>query len=425
MGETIKLTADDGFTLSAYQARPEGRPKACVVVIQEIFGVNGHIRRDADKFARLGYMAVAPAVFDRVETGVDLGYDQAGMEKGRDLVAKLGLDNALRDIRATANYLLAFGPVGAVGYCWGGSAAWACATRLGIPAVGYYGGRTAQLMHERPQAPAMLHFGARDHLIGELVEDEHDREDIDAFTIETERRGSGHVADPQRHPLRLVALQLAAIDRGCRLVDPPQARPREAIGQVDAVATGPTSQVDQGLERAPGQELGGELVRELRGEIRAGHRVVAVIARDLAPVAPLARYQPIEAMQRLVVGVVGVHDLEQAAVPLGISRPVDARTALREDTDLEEVLADRAERMAVELGVGVEIESGRREHGVGEPDLLERRQTHDDQALPRRAAQPPRMRGQLERSAPPAHPHQFEDVADDHRCPESCPDVPL
>jgi carboxymethylenebutenolidase len=110
-------------------------------------------------------MAVAPGVFDRVQTGVELGYDQAGMEKGRDFVTKLGLDNALRDIRATANYLLTFGPVGAVGYCWGGSVAWACATRLGIPAVGYYGGRTAQLLHEKPQAPVMLHFGAKDHLI--------------------------------------------------------------------------------------------------------------------------------------------------------------------------------------------------------------------------------------------------------------------
>ena len=162
MGETIKLTADDGFTLGAYQARPEGRPGAGVVVIQEIFGVNAHIRRDADKFAKLGYMAVAPAVFDRVAAGTELGYDQAGFETGRDLVTKLGLDNALRDIRATANYLLTFGPVGAVGYCWGGSVAWACATRLGIPAVGYYGGRTASLVHEKPQAPVMLHFGAKD-----------------------------------------------------------------------------------------------------------------------------------------------------------------------------------------------------------------------------------------------------------------------
>ena len=162
MGETIKLTADDGFTFSAYQAKPQGKPKAGLVVIQEIFGVNGHMRRDTDKFASLGYIAVAPAVFDRVETGVELGYDQNGFDKGRDLVTKLGFDNALRDIRATANYLLTFGQVGAVGYCWGGAVAWACATRLGIPAVGYYGGRTASLMHEKPQAPVMLHFGAKD-----------------------------------------------------------------------------------------------------------------------------------------------------------------------------------------------------------------------------------------------------------------------
>ena len=162
MGETIKLTADDGFTLSAYKAKPEGKPKGCIIVIQEIFGVNAHIKRDTDKFAKLGYMAVAPAVFDRLETGVGLGYDQDGFAKGRDLVTRLGLDNALRDVRATANYLLTMGPVGAVGYCWGGSVAWTCATRLGIPGVGYYGGRTASLMHEKPQAPAMLHFGAKD-----------------------------------------------------------------------------------------------------------------------------------------------------------------------------------------------------------------------------------------------------------------------
>ncbi|MCW5773966.1 MAG: dienelactone hydrolase family protein [Rhodospirillaceae bacterium] len=162
MGETIKLTSDDGFTFSAYQAKPEGKPKGCVVVVQEIFGVNSHIRRDTDKFAKLGYMAVAPAFFDRIETGVDLGYDEAGFAKGRDLVTKLGMDNALRDVRATANYLLTFGPVGVVGYCWGGSIAWASATRLGLVSSGYYGGRTAGLMHERPQAPVILHFGARD-----------------------------------------------------------------------------------------------------------------------------------------------------------------------------------------------------------------------------------------------------------------------
>lgn len=158
----LQLRAADGHEFSVYFVRPEGTPRGAIVVIQEIFGVNGHMRRDTDKFAALGYIAVAPAVFDRVETGVELGYDQNGFDKGRDLVTKLGFDNALRDIRATANYLLTFGPVGAVGYCWGGAVAWACATRLGIPAVGYYGGRTASLMHEKPQAPVMLHFGAKD-----------------------------------------------------------------------------------------------------------------------------------------------------------------------------------------------------------------------------------------------------------------------
>jgi carboxymethylenebutenolidase len=165
MGDTVKLTADDGHSFDAYVARPAEQPKAGLVIVQEIFGVNVHIRGVADGFAADGYLAIAPALFDRVEPGIELGYDKEDVAEGRRLRSQLKWEEVLSDVSAAMGFLAGAGKVGVVGYCWGGSVAWACATRLGIPAVGYYGGRTAQLMHERPQAPAMLHFGAKDHLI--------------------------------------------------------------------------------------------------------------------------------------------------------------------------------------------------------------------------------------------------------------------
>ncbi len=162
MGKTIKLTAEDGHEFDAYLALPEGTPKGGVVVMQEIFGVNEHIRRDTDKFAKLGYAAIAPAVFDRIERGVELGYDEAGFGKGRSIVMELGFDGPIMDVKAAADYLGQYGKVGGVGYCWGGSLAWLAATRLGIPSSGYYGGRTAALIDEQPKAPVQLHFGEKD-----------------------------------------------------------------------------------------------------------------------------------------------------------------------------------------------------------------------------------------------------------------------
>lgn len=162
MGETIKLTAEDGHEFNAYIALPEGTPKGGVVVMQEIFGVNEHIRSDTDKFAALGYAAIAPAVFDRIERGVELGYDEAGFAKGRSIVMELGWDGPIKDVKAAADHLSQYGKVGGVGYCWGGSLAWLAATRLGIPSSGYYGGRTASLVDEQPKAAVQLHFGEKD-----------------------------------------------------------------------------------------------------------------------------------------------------------------------------------------------------------------------------------------------------------------------
>ena len=160
----LELTAADGATISAYHVRPEGKPRGGLVVIQEIFGVNDHIRRVAEGYARDGYEVIAPALFDRIERGVELGYDQDGMTKGRALAGQLGWDKPLADIAAAAKKLASAGKVGVVGYCWGGSLAFLAATRLeGLSAaVGYYGSAIAKHASERPKVPTLLHFGAED-----------------------------------------------------------------------------------------------------------------------------------------------------------------------------------------------------------------------------------------------------------------------
>ncbi|HEM45677.1 MAG TPA: dienelactone hydrolase family protein [Alphaproteobacteria bacterium] len=166
MGETIRLTASDGHELAAYRADPSGAPRGAIVVIQEIFGVNEHIRAVADGFAADGYTAVAPALFDRVERGVELGYDEEGRNRGRSIRANIAWDDAVRDIAAAV--AAAPGPkVGVVGYCWGGSLAWLAATRLDglAAAVCYYGGQIADFKDESPRCPVLLHFGSADQSI--------------------------------------------------------------------------------------------------------------------------------------------------------------------------------------------------------------------------------------------------------------------
>lgn len=165
MGETIELTAEDGHKLAAYKAEPKGTPKGAVVIFQEIFGVNSHIRADTDKFAEHGFTAIAPAVFDRAERGVELDYVPDDVAKGRAYVEEIGWDNPVKDVKAAAEAVKGAGLVFGVGYCWGGSLAWLAATRLGIPSAGYYGGRTAGLSDEKPLAPVMLHFGETDAMI--------------------------------------------------------------------------------------------------------------------------------------------------------------------------------------------------------------------------------------------------------------------
>ena len=167
MGKTIELHTADGQRLGAYLAEPTGTPKGGIVVMQEIFGVNPHIRSVADKYAQAGYTAIAPAVFDPIEKGVELGYDQAGMQKGVELVSALGFDRAVASVGAAAKAIASAGNVGVVGYCWGGSVAYLSAARLGLPAVSYYGGRNAQIVGEKARAPLLFHYGLKDAHISE------------------------------------------------------------------------------------------------------------------------------------------------------------------------------------------------------------------------------------------------------------------
>jgi carboxymethylenebutenolidase len=164
MGEMIKLTTKDGAKIDAYKAVPNGKPRGAIVVLQEIFGVNHHIRNVADRFAAEGYLAIAPALFDRVSPGVQLDYVEKGMQEGIALVGKLKIEDTLADIAAAIAVASEAGKVGVVGYCWGGVLAYASAARLtGIAgAVGYYGGGIAANIAASFNAPVILHFGERD-----------------------------------------------------------------------------------------------------------------------------------------------------------------------------------------------------------------------------------------------------------------------
>jgi carboxymethylenebutenolidase len=171
MGQHLTLTAADGHHLGAYRADPDGPPKGGIVVIQEIFGVNSHIREVADGYAAAGYVAVAPALYDRVEKDAQLGYEQADIQAGLDLRARCDLDAVLADITAAAALARSAsgGKVGAVGFCWGGFLAAASAINLAgtvDACVGYYGGGIANTLLDRtPEVPLVLHFGEHDHAI--------------------------------------------------------------------------------------------------------------------------------------------------------------------------------------------------------------------------------------------------------------------
>lgn len=173
MGEWQTLFTPRG-AVQAWLARPDGDSRGAVVVVQEIFGVTAHIRSVCERLAEAGLTALAPAFFDLVETGVELPYDADGTQRGRELVGHIGLDSALEVVDEAARTLRSQGlAVGVVGFCWGGSVAFLSATRLGLPAVSYYGARNVAFLDEPARAPLMFHFGALDAHIPPDAVDAH------------------------------------------------------------------------------------------------------------------------------------------------------------------------------------------------------------------------------------------------------------
>jgi carboxymethylenebutenolidase len=164
VGHDIKLTASDHFQLGGYRADPAGTPKAAVVVIQEIFGVNHHIRSVCDRLAHDGYVAVAPSIFDRIEPNFQSGYSPDEVAVARKFVANPDWAAMLRDTQAAIDAVKDVGPVGIIGFCLGGSVAYTAATKLsGLKAaIGYYGGAIVRSADDKPKVPTQLHFGEKD-----------------------------------------------------------------------------------------------------------------------------------------------------------------------------------------------------------------------------------------------------------------------
>lgn len=186
MGQWITLDTPHG-AVAAWQAAPATAPRAGLVVVQEIFGVNPHIRDVADRYAAEGYAVLAPAFFDPVERGVELEYGPDSHARGRDLVGRLGLDAALDIVSAAAVHLRAHlaafqapQAIGTVGYCWGGTVAMLSALKLGLPSVSYYGARDLPFLEDpalvaTPRAPVMFHFGEQDASIPPQAVEAHRR----------------------------------------------------------------------------------------------------------------------------------------------------------------------------------------------------------------------------------------------------------
>ena len=170
MGTQVELTATDGHRLSAYLTEPKSAARGGIVVIQEIFGVTRHIRAVADQYAAAGFLAVAPALFDRVERNVDVPYTD--MAKGFGYVQALNDDQVMLDVQAGIARVRAAGAVAVVGFCWGGTLAYLAAARLDVDAaVAYYGGGINRHTAEKPRAPVMFHFGEKDaHIPQSAVE---------------------------------------------------------------------------------------------------------------------------------------------------------------------------------------------------------------------------------------------------------------
>ena len=163
MADWVDLVASDGHKFRGWRAAPSGKPRAALVVIQEIFGVNHHIRSITERYAKEGYLAIAPAMFDRYQRDFETGYGPDGMAEAMAIVPKIEPPKALLDIEAARADVHSVGKVGIVGFCFGGTMSWLSACKLKFDAAScYYGGQIARLKDEKPQCPAIMHFGAKD-----------------------------------------------------------------------------------------------------------------------------------------------------------------------------------------------------------------------------------------------------------------------
>ena len=201
MGEHISLNTAGKQCIGAYLAKPAGKPKGGIVIVQEIFGVNAHIRAVTDRYASFGYTAIAPAFFDHIESDVQLGYEGDNFKKGADFATQVGIDRAVEDVASAAESIASAGKIGVVGYCWGGTVAFVSAIRLGLPAVSYYGARNAQFLTEKPKAPVQFHFGEKDSSIPPEVVQKH-REalpQMDVYTYATAGHAFNRDIDPKHY----------------------------------------------------------------------------------------------------------------------------------------------------------------------------------------------------------------------------------
>ncbi len=177
--EWIDLTAKDGITIKMYVAKPDGAPKGSIIVLQEIFGVNDHIRSVCDRLAGEGYVAGAPCMFDRIEPGYEAGYEAADVDAGRALMGKFDFDTAVFDMNAATDALEPYGKVSVMGFCLGGSLAYLLATQNAKIAAAscYYGGRINDFANKAPLCPTILHYGETDQSIPlEKAEDMRNRQ---------------------------------------------------------------------------------------------------------------------------------------------------------------------------------------------------------------------------------------------------------
>jgi carboxymethylenebutenolidase len=164
MGTLIDLTASDGHQLQAYRAEPRGKPRGGLIVAMEIFGVNSHIRSVADGYAADGYLAIAPALFDRVQRSYEAGYTPEEIQRGIGVIQKIDLDDTMQDVSAALDNIAGAGKTGIVGYCWGGTVSWKAAASVArlACAVPYYGGGIPGLIDLQPKVPVMFHWGESD-----------------------------------------------------------------------------------------------------------------------------------------------------------------------------------------------------------------------------------------------------------------------